>query len=469
MSDQQKRYPHIFLKNAPDTTQFTSPQGGSSKINLPPRNRESHSQKLRRSLDIAWRQAKQLSQHRQAVVHPTRDGVYLEFQGKAGYDLVTKSLEDRCSKIRLLNVREQKDEATQEKTTYATVYIPANKRKTFLNKIKEYATEVTPKKGEFKNKPLIEGIEHLRLAVLESFWRIDEKELVPGEAAAWCEAWLLQENDDTEQKFRSLAQHLDIECDEGALQFPERLVILIKANRRQLVELIEASPHIAEFRRAKETALFWTELPNAEQTEWVKDLLNRLSVDQTTKVSVCVLDTGANNGHELLQPILSDDDCQTYHPDWGSHDHNSHGTLMCGLAAYGDLQKALDSNHPITLTHRLESLKILPPGDNQNDPKLYGHITYQATSLAEIQAPERSRILCMAVTAKDNRDRGRPSSWSGAIDALTSGYTDDQQRLFIISAGNVDNPEDWKEYSDSNLTDSIHDPAQSWNALVVGA
>jgi SpoVK/Ycf46/Vps4 family AAA+-type ATPase len=190
-----------------------------------------------------------------------------------------------------------------------------------------------------------------------------EKKLIPDETTSvWCEVWLLQENDETESQFRSLAQLLDIECDEGALQFPERLVVLIKANWKQLVELIEASPHIAEFRRAKETALFWTELPNAEQTQWVRDLVIRLSVDENTKVSVCVLDTGANNGHELLQPILSDDDCQTYHPDWGSHDHNSHGTLMCGVAAYGDLQKALESNHPVTLTHKLESVKILPPG-----------------------------------------------------------------------------------------------------------
>jgi len=285
--EQQKRYPHIFLKQAPDTTQFTSPQGGSSKVSLPPRNREQHSRKLRRALDIAWRQAKQLSQHRKAVSHPTRDGVYLEFQGKAGYDFIFKSLENMPAKIRLRNVREQKDATTQEMTTYATVYIPATKRKTFLNKIKEYATEVTPKKGEFKNKPLIEGIEHLRLAVLESFWRIDEKELIPGETtAAWCEVWLLQENEETESQFRSLAQQLDIECDEGALQFPERLVILLRANRIQLVELIESSPHIAEFRRAKETALFWTKLPNAEQTQWVRDLVNRLSVDETTKVSV---------------------------------------------------------------------------------------------------------------------------------------------------------------------------------------
>lgn len=470
---EQKRYPHIFLKDTHETTQFTSPKSFPSKVNLPFRNREKHSKKLRRALDTAWRQARLLNKHRKAVALPTRDGVYLEFQGKADYDVVIRSLEDRRSKIRLLNVREEKDKETQKVTTYATVYIPTDKRKTFLNKIRQYAdpNEDTDK-GRPRNGPLIEGIEHLRLAVLESFWRDDEKDLIPGETtAAWCEAWLLHENDDTEHQFRALARQLKIDCDEGTLTFPERLVMLIQANRRQLTELIEASPHIAEFRRAKETALYWIELPNAEQTQWVRDLASRLSVDERTKVSVCVLDTGVNNGHELLQPILSDDDCQAFHPDWGVNDHNSHGTLISGLAAYGDLQKALDSKQTVTLAHKLESVKILPSGDKQNDSELYGHITQQAISLAEIQAPDRSRIICMAITAKDKRDRGRPSSWSGAIDAVTSGYNDpnEQRRLFIVCAGNVDEPDDWKDYPNSNLTDSIHDPGQSWNALVVGA
>ncbi len=30
-------------------------------------------------------------------------------------------------------------------------------------------------------------------------------------------------------------------------------------------------------------------------------------------------------------------------------------------------------------------------------------------------------------------------------------------------------PEDWKRFPDSNATCEIHDPAQAWNALTVGA
>jgi hypothetical protein len=75
----------------------------------------------------------------------------------------------------------------------------------------------------------------------------------------------------------------------------------------------------------------------------------------------------------------------------------------------------------------------------------------------------------MAVTSCDEVIRGRPSSWSGEIDELASGYSDDRRRLIIVSAGNVKDPEDWMRFPDSNITCEVQDPAQAWNALTVGA
>lgn len=47
--------------------------------------------------------------------------------------------------------------------------------------------------------------------------------------------------------------------------------------------------------------------------------------------------------------------------------------------------------------------------------------------------------------------------------------TKETPRLFVISAGNVEDPNAWAEYPASNGTDGIHDPGQAWNALTVGA
>jgi hypothetical protein len=40
--------------------------------------------------------------------------------------------------------------------------------------------------------------------------------------------------------------------------------------------------------------------------------------------------------------------------------------------------------------------------------------------------------------------------------------------LVIVSAGNVDDPEDWLNYPAANLLASVENPSQAWNALIVG-
>jgi hypothetical protein len=139
---------------------------------------------------------------------------------------------------------------------------------------------------------------------------------------------------------------------------------------------------------------------------------------------------------------------------------------MAGLSAFGDLTEALVNPLPIQLTHRLESVKITPTPDFHNDKSLFGAITRDSIARVEIEV-NRQRVFCMAVSTTDDRDRGRPSSWSAAIDAITSGYEDEQQRLVILSAGNTD-PQHRHLYPNNNLTDEVHDPGQSWNALTVG-
>ncbi|MFB3785221.1 MAG: S8 family peptidase [bacterium] len=449
------RLRHIFLSDSRKSIAFTN-RPGRGRLKIPPRDRASHGERLKRLFENQWAEAE-----RNAVAIESREGVYIEFQSREGFDLITKSLEDRRSGVRLLSVRQE----GEAKITYATVFIPANRKGTFLKKINQYLLENTPT-GKPKNSDFIASIEDIQLAVVKSFW-LDQAALMPGDEAQWCEVWLSSDEDAVETRFRKLLHDLDIAAGEGSLYFPDRTVILIRASYTDLMHLIERSPDIAEFRLAKETCRFWMELEPPEQSAWVLELLSRLHVNQNTDVSISVLDTGANNGHPLLRPILSDSDCMTCNSEWDSGDHDGHGTRMCGISGYGNLQERLSSLEPVKINHKLESVKILPR-DGKNPEYLWGYITQQAVYRAEIQNPSHHRIHCMAITSPDNRDRGRPSSWSAAIDALTSGYDDDHRRLLILSCGNVELQE-LKNYPSSNLTDGIHDPAQSWNALTVGA
>lgn len=188
------------------------------------------------------------------------------------------------------------------------------------------------------------------------------------------------------------------------------------------------------------------------------------------------MDSGINNGHQLLQPIIDDANTLTVDNAWGTDDHKSgagHGTLMAGIAGYGKMEHVLVSNNQVLLTHRLCSVKILPRPNQDGTPKeLWGDITAQAIARAEIQNPSMVLIYCMSVTSTQEANVGRPSSWSGAVDNLAYGEGENQ-RLIIVSAGNMMNHyhslNDLIDYPYLNHTTSVQNPSQSWNAIAIGA
>lgn len=468
--------PHIVLRDPPDRLRFTSTSRGGPNSDLPNRNRGEHSAFLTRQLASAWENAEQEA----AVYHVTKRGIYLEIRGEDGFDLATKSLEsqtgrDKSKWIRLLNVRTAEhthlDGATNEEIntteTFATIFVPNSKKEYFFKRISEYANEVS-RFGNYKHKSLVESMSDIQKALLvESFWQ-DDRTLIPSDEPEWCEVWLSSDSMDVIRRFEEFLVQQQVNSKTGCIRFPERSIKLVCANRAQLENLTRLSDDIAEYRKAKSTATFWTDQPNREQAEWVESLIERLTVDRESLVSICILDTGVNQGHALLSQMLDDVDCHSVDSPWGTHDHDGHGTLMAGVTGYGNLMEILSGNGPVSVSHILESVKILP-AHGENDPELWGDITSQGISLAEIQAPDRKRICCMAVTCNDTRDRGNPSSWSGALDQITSGADDGTKRLMIVSAGNITDINQVANYPGAQLDDSIHDPAQSWNALTVGA
>jgi len=244
------------------------------------------------------------------------------------------------------------------------------------------------------------------------------------------------------------------------------------ANEQQIERILKNCDAIAELRKAKDTPSIFLEMPSIEQEEWVKELQERVLPPQEDAVSVCLLDTGVSWRHRLIEPGLDFADLHTCEPNWGIIDHRGHGTQMAGLILYSDLFHALQTTDRITLVHRLESVKILPPKSYpSNDPLLYGAITEQAVSLPEIQNPRRKRIFCMAITNRNEfQNRGLPSSYSAAIDQLCFNvYDNNFRRLIIISAGNIGQDFYANDYPDLNDIELIEDPGQAWNALVVGA
>ena len=160
-------------------------------------------------------------------------------------------------------------------------------------------------------------------------------------------------------------------------------------------------------------------------------------------------------------------------PAWDVNDTVGHGTQLAGLALFGDLSTALQTNLPITIGHRLESAKIMPDAGH-NPHHLLGTVTRKGIDAAEASVARR-RTFCLASTTEDDTPHdGAPTSWSSEIDQLASGASGLQKRprLILVSAGNSDQNAftggNYLAVSD-HPDNELESPAQAWNAITVGA
>ena len=462
------RKKNIFLANTYEENIYTSQgmPGGTKKIK--PRDIKTHGKYICKQLDKVWNRADENRKAMFATIKQ-REGTYIEFRGADNCELIAYSLENATQGIKLLNIREEKN--IDNEVQAATVYIPNGKENYFNQKVQDYIGKTTPN-GKPKNKDLIESIETVRLASVSSFW-IGDSNNIPNSTPVWCEIWLWSEKEEeknTIQKFEILCKGLNIDFKSRNIVFPERSVVLAKINIKQMQELMDFCDNIAEFRRAPETAVFFEDMGNGELREWIDDAKSRIELGNPDSY-ICILDTGVNSGHPLLEDVIEDKLIQSVDIKWNVNDHNGHGTMMAGICEYYDLELLLSGSGKVMLNHQLESVKVLPNHGSDNSPELYGAITRDATSLADISNPNVNRVFCMAVTAdKYVTEDGSPSSWSAELDSIISGAQDNEKKLFVVSSGNVTIHElEDLGFADANIMHQIEDPGQSWNALTIGA
>lgn len=476
--EEQRPHPHIYLRNNGDRRGYTAHQGGGDKGDGPPqRERAAHAEALTAALTTAVQQGEAALANRQAALASGTKGFYIEFSLPEAQAGIVDKLEYRRGRfpIELVNVHAPADGHVK-----ATVFVPERQKDYYLKKVAGYRDENNTRErlredGTYetistpKNERLIASIETARLAVARSFYT-DQPDLFPqpGETV-WWEAWLRV---GTRAVFEKPAQAMDLATREHSLVFAEREVVVVRATAEQLGSLIAHTDCVAELRLARDTPALFMGMDGAEQRAWAQDLADRLVPCGNDAPAVCLLDSGSTIGHPLIAPFLNVDDMHAFHGgalvgDTSLMPHGGHGTRMSGTALYGDLMEVLDGNGPVEVRHRLESVKILPD-HGVNDPDLYGAITADSIARAEIAAPDRPRAICLAVTSPGDHWRGRPSSWSAELDALSFGR-DEVARFIAVSAGNIREAIVPADYPAANDTTPIESPAQAWNALTVGA
>lgn len=457
-----EKYKHILLKWIKDPQQYRPNTWGSSEIKLPNRNRAEHAQKLLYDFSKIEEQDQKKENK--------RNWRYLEFSSSGNFDLVFSSLERKSKKkansIELLNTRIEENQ-NGEKITKATVFIPYGKENIIKNKIIKYNEENSQKTGLPKNNNLILGIENIKLATIEDFWT--DRKNIPDITSnkEWFEIWLnIEDNnvkEDNKQIFIETLNSWNIKYKNSFLQFPENLVMIILANKADLEYIIEHSDYISEMKLAKEVSTLIWDASKVEQAEWADELLSRVKINDSNS-RVFILDTWINEWHPLLKDLVDKKD--TIEPSWWDYDDQWHWTWMAWVVAYGDIIQKLQSSEDVEINYKLGSIKILPPKSQWENPKeLWWDFTKRAISRAEIISPFLNSY-CLAITAWDDMDKWRPSSWSSSVDQII--YNEGEKwRNILISTwnSNIHN----ESFPDYCKISEIEDPAQAWNAITVWA
>ena len=345
-------------------------------------------------------------------------------------------------------------------------------------KVKQFENEDTKpreKDGEIipgrpKNADLVQSLAAITEAGLRALWRGPQSKFpVDGGASHW-EVWLDPRSADV---FIAGAAEFGIEIGNDRLTFPEDIVAVARATRDDLALAVRRLGGVRALAAPAVTADFFDGLDVAEQANWVEEMNERTAYPEHSDIGyVTLLDTGVSRAHPLIAPALDAADRHAAQPAWAVEDVKGHGTQLAGIVLYGDLTTPLQSAHPVVVTHRLESVKLLPD-TGLNPHHLLGAVTRQAINAVEVT--ERRRTFTMAATTdEDTPHDGAPTSWSTEIDQLAVGASGNrnQPRLILVSAGNTDNFKfgagSYLDYCDHE-DHEIESPAQAWNAVCVGA
>lgn len=468
---------HLVVPARPSAEPFRLASGGGD--NEPAAfsgDRSGHGRRLKSELETA------------VAVQPgdvKESGVLISFESAPGLELALESFDVRRAgdqpELRGVRIEPRED---GESVQVATVFVPDGKRQYFVDKIEAYIQSSGAARP--KNAKLVDAVASIRRATLRELWT-DPIEDFPTDASAlvWWEVWLTNDGGERE-RFTQFAEANHLQTSDQYLGFADRTVALLRSSLQQLSSSFAALDDLAELRRPHEVATFLISMSAAEQAEWVNELRDRLTVAGSEAPVVCVLDTGVQETHPLLADSLDPADSHQVNPAWGSFLTHGHGTEMAGLALFGDVQHAVTTALPVTLRHRLESVRILKQ-DQPTAPELYGAVTAGAVDLPEIQAPRRARVFLLAVSAHETAGQGpigQPTAWSAAIDALAFGRAIDstdarimrldrgetpKPRLFAIATGNIRDLRATDDHLAISDLRPVEDPGQAWNALTVGA
>lgn len=367
-----------------------------------------------------------------------------------------------------------RSERRDDRTESALLFVPDDARTFLQGRIRNYGQP--PGNQPRPDVDKFERVQTIRAAETRALF-VGNVDLSSSEML-WWELWVRHDGRIAEG-VATAARLAELDVHEDRLLFPDTTVLFVHASAEGIAGFVGRIPGaVAEIRKATGTIEPFLDrgAKGVRPQDWTADLAKRIVPPPQDANSVCALDTGIAAQHPLIAPGLHG--AWAYDAAWGADDHHpqgGHGTPLAGVALYGDLEPLMNDARQVQLTHAVESMKLLPPrGFPKTMPPSYGVVTEGAVALVEAERPNVRRAYCLANSACDFPPE-RPSSWSGALDQITSGSMPGDQangvpaaerpkRLMVVATGNMPGG----NLAHVRLCHPLEDPSQSWNALTIG-
>ncbi len=452
---------HFFLGNKiAEARSFTPRTKSIQQPTMPDRNRQEHAAYIKDNYNAVIDKAINALSQRSERGLPIADGVYMNFDMVSGF--VPQTLA-KSSGASILRISEDKGDGNVD----VTIYVKKEKKDWLDKKADEYADEdLCTKKGNPKNATLIEPINSIEQADIHSLYTsAGDFDMLPDNHPQTFEIWVTKGDD---YNIEELTKTLDslglISTGKNILDFDGVAVLLINATKQQLYELPLSVGYIEGIRPYKQPSILVKS--HKESREWSELIKGEIEISMgSDNVRVGLLDSGVNNAHNLIAPVLSDDMMKSAIGVSDTIDHSFHGTDMAGLILYGDMTDLIYGyKKSVTLENNLASVKIFE-SDYETDSDFYGAVIEDAIQQAHEMG---ASIQCMAVTDDTSYDCKSTSSSAALDESIYNGGNCD--RLVVVSAGNIETTEiDVTDYIESCKANAIKSPAQAWNALTVGA
>lgn len=451
---------HFFLgNNIAEARNFTPQNQGYGKKPLPERDRAEHAQFIREHYEEVVNQAIASLDERERNGLPAANGVYVDLEMDKKFIPSSLGGPDGRTGACIVKVTDK-----DENNVGVTVYVKRDKKDWLSSKADLYAHKDT-KKGKPQNEKLIEPIDNIKQADIQSLYVSPEQfDAIPEGGIYRYELWISHNKDNVADAIRDVLNRLNINVITSPLVFDSVDVWLIDASKQQLRSLPLSLGNIEGVRPYHEPSVLLSS--NSESREWAELIKSITDINQdVSSTQIGILDSGVNNEHPLLSSVLPNERMDVAIGVTDTFDYLDHGTGMAGLATYGDLTDIIyQRGDNVPIRHCLASVKIIDNG-HVTSQEFYGAVIEEAIDKASNMG---ATIQCMAVTDDDAYD-GTSTSSSAALDE--SIYNDGNcDRLVVVSAGNVNLVDvDQNNYIESCKANGILSPSQAWNALTVGA